>query len=451
MTSEPESNLLNRLQEFISENQLCDRSEWILVAVSGGLDSMVLVDLLIRGQYQIAIAHCNFQMRGKDSDDDEIFVRDLAEMYHVPFHTTRFDTRDYARSEKIGIQESARNLRYTWFSTIMEEHGYHWLATAHHQDDQIETVMMNIARGTGINGLTGMRPSRDHIIRPLLFATRSEIRDYAVAMGIDNREDSSNKDNYYRRNYLRNKLIPKIEKRVPAFKKRMSENILIWQKSARLLHGFLDQVIEMHKKIEGESIFLEVEKIDSSLRDMVTYEWLRPYGFNYSQIVQMMHSLEQGHSGKLFFSRKNRVILDRKKLILSTRKDPVSGAIEIHKTDHPIYLDNGSLQLAILSTTGKGYKENPLTAYLDAQKVEFPLTVRKWQKGDFFYPLGMDGKRQKLKKFFNNHKYSQVDKEQQWLLCSGDRVCWVIGKRIDHHFRTTEETRYTLRIHWTPA
>ncbi len=438
------------LSIFISENNLCTKRDRILLAVSGGVDSMVLMHLFHQLGFKIGVGHCNFKLREKVSDEDAEFVAQKAASFQYPYYGTSFDTKTYAKEHGVGIQEAARNLRYTWFSQIMEENGYNLLAVAHHQDDQIETVFLNMVRGTGIFGLQGMHPKRHHIIRPFLFATKEEIKHYARLHGIESREDASNKESVYRRNYFRNKLIPAIEERIPSFKRRMSENILIWQKSARLLSGLLNEELELRRKNEGDYITLDTDKIEESLRDLVVFEWLRPYGFNYSQVGQMIETLENGHSGRLFYSAKNRITTDRKKLVLATKSAEETKVLLIHKDDKTINLNNGQLDFVLMNHLVNDLAENEMIAYLDAQKINFPLKLRKWHSGDIFHPLGLDGKSQKMKKFFNNRKFNTFQKEDQWLLLSNDEICWVIGQRIDERFKVESNTKYLLKVTWTP-
>ena len=437
-----------KIQDFITKHDLCSKDETILLAVSGGIDSMVLLDLLHRLGFDFAIAHCNFQMRNDQSDLDKQFVQQRAIYYQKQFFTTSFNTKDYAQKNKLGIQESARRLRYSWFSEVMEKEGHKWLAVAHHQDDQIETIFLNMARGAGIFGLQGMRPKRDHVIRPLLFASKEDIVQYAEENRIEYREDSSNRESLYRRNFFRNKLIPQIEEKIPSFKKRMSENILIWQKSARLLQGLLTEQLNQRRKTRGEDIILEVDKIEESLRDLVVYEWLRPYGFNYSQVKQIIEAQQEGHHGRLFYSRKNRITTDRKKLILSSRSEKEQRQMIILKDDKSIGLEDGQIEIVLINNANQDLVDSEYIAYLDAAKISFPLILRKWQAGDRFQPLGMGGKSQKLKKFFSNQKLNHFEKERQHLIISGKDICWVVGKRIDHRYRVERNTKYILKLEW---
>lgn len=443
--------MLAAFESYMHDHHLCEKDEKILVAVSAGVDSMVLAELFRRGAWNIAIAHCNFQMRGADSDGDEIFVRQYAEGHNLPFHTRSFELSTYARENRLGIQEAARLLRYSWFSEVMEEQGYQHLATAHHQDDQIETVLMNISRGAGIFGLQGMSPKREHLIRPLLFASKKDILTFASEKQIESREDSSNSETFYRRNFWRNQLIPDIEARIPSFRRRMAENISIWQKTARLLEGLLQNQIEDKQYVEGDAIVFDVEKIESSLRDIIIFEWLRPYGFNYSQVQQMVEAIEEGRSGSEFLSAFNRVIVDRKRLLLGTPQEETTEEITIEEHEHSVNISDGRLEFKLLATGAIDFSQtHEEVAYFDAQKLRYPLIIRHWKSGDAFQPLGLHGKRQKVKKFFTNQKMSKLDKERQWLMLSGPDICWIIGKRIDHRFCITESTRYTMRMEWIP-
>lgn len=439
------------LSIYITENNLCTKKDKILLAVSGGVDSMVLMHLFYKLGYQVGIAHCNFKMRGEISVEEVTFVYSKAKEYNFQFYTTEFDTQTYANNHKLGTQEAARHLRYTWFSQIMEKHDYNLLAVAHHQDDQIETVLMNMIRGSGIFGLQGMRPRRDHIIRPLLFASKDQIRDYANEQHLESREDSSNYESLYRRNYIRNKLIPKIEDRAPSFKKRMAENIQIWQKSARLLRGLLNEELDLRRRTEGNFIILDTEKTEDSLRDLIIFEWLRPYGFNYTQVTQMIEAIENNNSGRLFYSPRNRVTTDRKKLVLATKSPEEQKHLTLDQNEKSINLENGLLEVILMTNHPETFPDNKNVAHLDAQKISFPLSIRKWESGDFFHPYGMNGQSQKLKKYFRNRKFNTFEKESQWLLLSDSQICWIIGERIDERFKVDDDTKYVLKITWEPS
>ncbi len=437
----------NQIVQYIAQHQLCTKKDRILVAVSGGIDSMVLLHLLKKLGYEISIAHCNFKLRGKSSDRDEDFVRRQCILYELPFFSKSFDIDSYRVKSKTGIQEAARDLRYQWFSDVMEANNLDLLAVAHHVDDQIETVLLNVIRGAGIFGLSGMQPKRRHIIRPMLSIKKSEIIDYAHINNIEFREDSSNKESKYRRNYLRNKWLPSIEKKIPSFKNRMAENILIWQKSTRLLQGLIDEQLNPYKTTDGHQISLDLYRIEKSLRDLVVFRWLQPYGFNYSQVLQMVKCIEEDSSGKMFYSKKNRVSSDRKRLILSSLNTSKTGEILIERDQKTISLEEGTLEFKLLTRNDEIQFENRI-AFLDLHKIKYPLKLRKWKPGDFFKPLGLKGKKQKIKKYFSNNKFNHFEKERQWLLCTKDRICWIVGERMDDRFKIDDSTKYVLKVIW---
>lgn len=442
-------NLEDTFRAFAETHELLPKHAKVLVAVSGGLDSMVLLQLMIRQQHTIGVGHCNFQLRGKESDQDQKFVRDFSRHWQLSFHTTEFDTADYARKHRIGIQEAARELRYDWLRTVAHDHGYDIIATGHHADDQIETVLMNIARGAGFSGLRGMAPKTGQIIRPLLTVRRHKLEQYASEHKISCREDRSNRDNKYSRNYLRNKVIPAITERLPGFENRMLENIEIWQKSARLLQGFIQQQIEAAAKSENLMQILDCTKIEVSLLDLVLFEWLRPYRYNFTQARQMTQAISKERSGQIFYGPGSRVTLDRGKIILQQNTPDSPATINIEKGDQDIYLSNGKLSISLLAEPPNTY-DNGDIAYFDAQNISFPLTLRTWKKGDSFQPFGMKGKSQKLKKFFVNEKMSRFEKESQWILCSGEEICWIVGRRLDHRFRVTSKTNLCVKVKWEP-
>jgi len=442
-------NLEETFRAFSETHELLPIDAKVLVTVSGGLDSMVLLQLMIRQPNTIGVAHCNFKLRGKESDLDQKFVRDFTRHWKLPFHTTEFDTVNYARNHRLGIQEAARELRYQWLESIAEEHGYDVIATGHHADDQIETVLMNIARGAGFSGLRGMVPKKGQIVRPLLSIRRQELEQYAREYKISSREDRSNRDNKYSRNYLRNKIIPAITERLPGFENRMLENIEIWQKSARLLQGFIQQQIEGATKSENLIQILDCTRIEISLLDLVLFEWLRPHKYNYTQVRQMTRAIIRERSGQIFCGSNSRLTIDRGKIILQQNSPNTLVTIYIEKEDQDLYLSNGKLSLSLLAEPPNTY-DNGDIAYFDAQIISFPLILRTWKKGDSFQPFGLKGKSQKLKKFFVNEKMSRFEKEGQWILCSGEKICWIVGRRLDHRFRVTSKTNLCLKVKWEP-
>ena len=376
---------------------LVEPSDRILVAVSGGLDSVVLLDLLKKHSLNdLAIVHCNFQLRGKDSDNDEKFVKNLAKSYGLPIFCKRFDTKAEQKKSKQSIQMMARNLRYAYFSELLKIEEYDYIAVAHHADDQIETFFINLLRGSGVKGLRGMLPKRDQIIRPLLKFSRQDLENYAKKNNLEYREDTTNSDDYYLRNNIRHNLIPCLE----ALDKSAKANIL--------------QSMENLQDLETQS-----------LQDLET---LQKCGFTPTQI-RSIQKVE--HSGKQFLSKTHRAISHNEQLLI----EPLA------RTCSPCQ----QMTISIVDIKDFVLNTNPKIAQLDFDKLQFPLTLRRWKKGDFFVPFGQRGK-QKLSDFFINQKLSRFEKERVWLLCSGGDIAWIIGHRIDNRFKISSKTKQVLVI-----
>ena len=449
-------------QRFIHQQQLFSPSDRILLAVSGGIDSMVMAELFHLSGYSFGMAHCNFGLRGKESDRDELLVRKLGKKLKIPVFVRQFQPDDFTRLQGLSIQMAARELRYQWFEEIRSGEGFDYIATAHHLDDQIETFFINLIRGTGISGLHGILPKQGKLIRPMLFSFRSDIKSFACQNNIAYRDDSSNESVKYLRNKIRHELIPVLKEINPDLLSGMTETIhrirdfeMIGEKEIRARRK---EVI----KTETNRITIDIQKL-RTLHPLQSYAWefLSPFGFNPTQINDIVASLEK-ESGKKFGSPTHHLIKDRKKLIivpasgLSNRKtsDNAEGKgcspdkkcvffIEkkARSIDHPICL---KISLKKISSkyqipSGREY------ASLDFNKLEFPLILRRWNAGDAFFPYGMN-KKKKLSDFFIDQKFSLDDKVHTWLLCSGSKIVWVVGHRIDHRFRITTRTRNILRL-----
>jgi len=386
---------------------LAEPSDRILVAVSGGLDSVVLLALMKKYAISdLAIVHCNFQLRGKDSNDDETFVKRLAKSYGLPIFCKRFDTKTEQKKSKQSTQMVARNLRYDYFSEILHTENYDYVAVAHHADDQIETFFINLLRGSGVKGLRGMLPKREQIIRPLLRFSRQDLETFAKKNNLEYREDTTNSDDYYLRNNIRHHLIPSLEN----LDKSAKANIL--------------QSMENLQDLEKQS-----------LQDLET---LQKCGFSSTQIRSIQKA---EHSGKQFLSKTHRAITHNGKLLIE------SDCRGVLHTPPPTIASEGHMQITINLIDIKNFKLNPAPtiAQLDFDKLKFPLTLRRWENGDFFIPFGQRGK-QKLSDFFINQKLSRFEKERVWLLCSGNDIAWVIGHRIDNRFRISAKTERVLTV-----
>ena len=430
-----------------------------MLAVSGGLDSVVLCHLCHAAGLSFSIAHCNFGLRGAESDGDEAFVKSLAAQYKVSFFLQRFETKKFAEENKISIQEAARELRYHWFEQILNgncspnnsfavspnEQPPKYLLTAHHADDNMETVMMNFFKGTGISGMHGILPKSGKIIRPLLFAGRKEIEEYAKEMGLTWVEDSSNKETKYTRNFLRHKVVPLIEMLYPEVRKNMKASI----ERFREVEVLYQQSIALHKKKliqeKGNEIYIPVLKLQrSSPVHSIVYEIIKDYNFNARQTEEVMKLL-QSESGKYITSATHRILRNRAWLIISPLQVTGQRIILIEKKDDEIFFDNKTLLKKFIAPEKVLYSNNALVAHLDAKDITFPLLLRKWKPGDYFYPLGMR-KKKKLSRFFIDQKLSLNDKEKVWVIESSKKIIWVVGLRIDDRFKITPATSKVLQL-----
>lgn len=440
-----EKTIEERFIQFIKENHLCQKGDKLLLAVSGGSDSMVMCDLFIRNGFNIGLAHCNFQLRAGDANRDENFVKQYAEKKYIPFFSIRFDTEAFSQKNKISIQQAARELRYNWFEQIRQQHQYTFIATAHHLNDNIETLLLNFFKGTGIHGLHSIPLKQGKIIRPLLFLSKKEILDYIDLHKVDFVEDISNLSEKYTRNYLRHQVIPALEKRFPHLIHQLGQNIERFKDAEQLY----EQAIDLHKKklIEerGEEIFIPVLKLKKSHPlSAVTYEIFKPYNFSFEQSQQIMRLLDS-ESGKVIRSKTHQLLRDRKWLILSP--------FEIKKPTHVLIegstqqVETQDLKLKFKKKAAENYviPNDENVASLDASKINYPLILRKWKHGDYFYPLGMR-KKKKLSRFFIDKKLSLNEKEKVWVLESNQRIIWVVGLRIDERFKVTKATKEVLQV-----
>ncbi len=427
--------MLNSLKQNIAEQNLFLANDKLLLAVSGGVDSMVLLHLFKQLNYKFSVAHCNFKLRGKESDTDEDFVRKYCEEHNVQLHVQQFETQSYAKANGISIEMAARDLRYEWFSSLLADTQSNYLLTAHHRDDAVETTLLNITRGTGVKGLMGIKAKANNIVRPLLFASRKCIESYAKTHKLFYRNDASNDDVIYQRNLIRHQIIPLFEQMNPAFKdnvQRMMQNLELVNNVYQKYLAELREQVCLNDKISISK--LRSLKVDSKL----LYELLTIYGFNISQ-VENIHKTLNAEAGRQFYSKTHRIIRDREYLLILPLRDeqPRSYSIEKNaKIMKPIALNCKLLE----DSEGTVLLNDNNVAQLDADALSFPLTLRKWQQGDFFYPLGMKGRRKKLSDFFTDKKYSIAQKEAQWVLCSGEDIVWIVGERIDDRFKLKQTT-----------
>jgi len=437
--------MLQRFINYIKDNHLFNQADTILVEVSGGIDSVVLLDLLDKAGFAVAIAHCNFRLRGAESDGDEHLVSDLAKKYDAPLFKTSFDTTQYAQENKISIEMAARDLRYQWFETIRSTHHFDCIAVAHHRDDQLETFFLNLARGTGLTGLTGMRPVNGKIVRPLLFASRDEIELYRHENFLDFREDSSNQSLDYQRNKIRHTLLPVMETLNPSFREGLIRTMSYLEDVSKICDKAIHQSWERVALRKGKDYLISIAEL-KLLDPLPTYlfEFLKPFGFNSMVVSDIVSSLD-GTSGKQFISPTHRLVRDRESLIL-TQSFP--------ENRKQFYLEEGMTELAHpvhlrISVAEKKDKfkisTSRFVACIDHDCVQFPLLIRKWQQGDYFKPLGMNGFK-KISDFFIDAKLSLPEKENIWILANGEQVIWIIGHRLDDRYKITSGTQHILKL-----
>ena len=444
--------MLKEFKAFIISEKLFGAEDRILLAVSGGIDSVVMCELFHRAGYGFGIAHCNFNLRGKESDADEAFVEQLAKKYQVPFYCKKFLTKKDARNKKISVQMAARELRYKWFEELRIKETYHSIATAHHLDDQIETFFINLLRSTGIAGLHGIFPIQGNLVRPLLFFHRDDIAAFARKHEIVYREDSSNAETKYLRNKIRHEIVPVFCKLNPAFPQILTETIHRMRETEVIFRNAIEKVRKtiIRNEVNGTRIRIEDLKKLTPV-DSYAFELLSPFGFNEVVISDIIHSPDEA-SGKIFYSQTHRLIRDREELIINPIPDKIESQSKSTDISIPEYKREIRKPIRLSFTrvlTGKTFSIDPSNevANLDLNNIIFPLTVRRWKRGDSFYPLGMDNKK-KLSDYFIDRKLSIPENENIWLLCSGAHILWIIGHRINHRYRVTTKTKEVLQVRW---
>ncbi|RYZ48338.1 MAG: tRNA lysidine(34) synthetase TilS [Sphingobacteriales bacterium] len=437
--------LLARFKDHWKKEQYAAPGQALLLAVSGGRDSMVLAHLLKASGISFAIGHCNFSLRDEESDDDEQLVKDWAIEKGISFFTTRFDTAAQAKSMGKGIQETARILRYTWLEQVRTEKGFAAIATAHHAHDNAETMLINLFKGTGIAGLHGIRHRHGHLIRPLLFATREEIREYAAVHQVPFREDSSNSSDKYLRNAVRLNIIPAIENYFPAAVQQMNETIRRLAEAEVFYRKEITRQIKKLKEQRGKDIFIPVLKLlKYDAPETICYELFREYGFHATQTGEIL-KLALSDSGKWMESGSHKLIRDRGFLILTEKTTTATDFILIPELPATVQAEALSFQFARLDARPE-VSADQSTACIDASQVEFPLILRRWRQGDYFYPLGMGMKKKKLSRFFIDQKLPVHKKEAVWVLESNKRIVWVAGLRLDERFKLRPSTTACIRV-----
>ncbi len=440
-------NLISTFQQFIQKHPQVRNGPWLL-AVSGGLDSIVLAHICHSQKLPFAIAHCNFNLRGAESLRDKQFVHDFAQQLQVPLFVKDFDTASYIAQTGSSVQIAARELRYKWFTEVAELNRYKFIATAHHSDDNAETVLMHLFRGSGIKGLRGMLPVQGAIIRPLLHTSRQVIDAYAKQYELSWVEDSSNQADKYTRNYIRHHIFPMLQQAIPHSHTGFEHSIGLLGETEMLYNEAIQQHIKKLVEKKGAELHLPVLKLKKlPAAKTILYEIITSYGFTASQLDDAFHLLV-AESGRYIASSSHRLIRNRAWLILAPLQTSEAEHILVEKKDAETVFREGVLQIKWLEAADISLKNEDSIALLDATDIHFPLLLRPWRQGDYFYPLGMQ-KKKKLSRFFIDRKLSKTDKEKIWVIESGKKILWVIGQRVDDRFKVKPATQQALQFHFT--
>lgn len=433
--------MLNEFLTFINKQNLIQPSQKVLLAVSGGMDSVVMCDLFSKAKLDFAIAHCNFGLRGEESNEDEMFVKKLSIKYKVPFYVTTFQTADFAENEKISTQMAARILRYEWFEKIRTQHQFDYIATAHHQNDVLETVLLNLTKGTGIAGLHGIRVKKGHIIRPVLFAEKESFFDYVVENQIIWREDSSNESNKYQRNLIRNEVVPLLKQINPNLENTIQQTV----ERITAVEDIFEQEMEMLRKqitwSDSQAIYVNYKAIQTLSQPVIKLaELLKHYNFNYQQSQDIFEAFDK-ESGKTFLTPTHNLVKDRTELVITPKNLQAFTSKTIEKNNVVVEFGDRMLNIGEFTEIEEGFvvPTAKKLACLDADKIRFPLQLRKWKEGDWFCPLGMN-KKKLISDFLIDQKVPLNLKKEVYLLTSNGSIVWVIGFRIDDRFKVTDKT-----------
>jgi tRNA(Ile)-lysidine synthase len=440
--------MIDELISYINEKELFSSEDKVLLAVSGGIDSVVMSRLFSEAGYDFGIAHCNFGLRGEESDADEKFVRKLARKAKAPCYVKYFDTEQFAEDHSLSIQMAARELRYNWFEELASAEGYQYIALAHHKGDLLETMLLNLTRGTGIAGLHGIMPKRGRFIRPLLFASKEQIYAYVTENQVIWREDSSNASTKYQRNKIRHEVVPVLQELNPKLEQTFEQSAEKIGAVERLFYRQADTLRRLALQKKGPDWALAIQPVlDSAEPVLFLSEVLSQWGFSYAQAKEVLAVYQQAGtvSGKVFDAPTHRLNLDRGQLLISPKNLQQYQSLEIEEGTESIDYAGWELHFKTLSSEGYKIKADRYLAALDKDKLKYPLKLRSWKPGDWFCPLGMN-KKKKLSDFMIDEKIPLNLKERVLVLTSGESIVWVLGFRIDNRYKLTDKSTEVLEI-----
>ena len=444
-------DLLKKLEHHVNSKALFKKENHLLIALSGGADSMVLAHMCHALNYSITLAHCNFQLRGEESERDQQFVEKYAQQIGLPLEVKVFDTNEYIEKNKLSVQEGARQLRYQWLNELAEKISDEkklltYILTAHHADDQAETVMMNFFRGTGLKGLTGIPEKNGRVIRPLLTFRKADLLDYAMNHDIQFVEDSSNLTSDYTRNLLRNEILPTLENVYPKIKENLLDNANRFRSVLALYEKALKPLLNRIVHQKGNEWHISIRELFRHNNTSLIYEIIHPYGFTEAQIGEVI-KLKDAAVGSYIMApdTRYRLIKDRLKFILAKPQEASSELIVLEHDQPKISYPDGVLLVSPSRVDKLQTQAISDAIQVDAGCVVYPLILRKWKEGDYFYPLGL-GKKKKVARFMIDKKFSKTEKEKLWVLESQSRIIWLIGHRLDDRFKVTERTKSILKI-----
>ncbi|GHU78567.1 tRNA(Ile)-lysidine synthase [Bacteroidia bacterium] len=435
--------MLQTIRHYIEKNNLLNPNEKIIIGLSGGGDSVVLLSVLHDLGYACLAAHCNFHLRAEESDRDERFAAGFAASMHIPFFKRDFDTRDVAKERGISIEMAARDLRYEWFEELRKKEHAGAVAVAHHQDDSIETLLLNLIRGTGIKGLTGIKPRSRFVIRPLLCVSKAEILQYAQTENLPFMNDSSNRLPEFTRNKIRLQVIPLLKTLNPSINEALSQTMYNLNEAAKIYEAEVEKVKKTVFDEQSGRIDIPLLKTLPSPETLL-FELLKDFGFG-KEVVFEIYKAVDSQPGKVFYSATHRLVKDREVFLLSPVEEEKEETHLIQPDETGVIEFPFRMEITCFQEMTDPVRHDRNRAYLDRDKLRFPLILRKWRPGDKFIPFGMKGF-QKLSDFFNNNKISKPEKEKIWLLLSGEDIVWVVNYRIDERFKIDEHTKNTYMI-----